>query len=134
MPPAGTSVAIYARTASVIQGEERRGVSSQTDRLAGIARHYGWPVVFVAEDGGNSGASSEREGLQMLIEAAPSGRFDYVLVTDAARLSRSIVGLHALHKVFTSCGVRIITAEAGHIDAFSRPLPLPGSQESFDVF
>lgn len=70
----------------------------------------------------------------MLIEAAPFGRFDYVLMTDASRLSRSVVGLHALHKVFTSCGVRIITAEAGHIAMFSRLLPLPGSQEGFDVF
>lgn len=121
-PPPGSAVAIYARSACAPQGEEHSETASQIDQLSEVARRHKWHVALVAADAGKSRASLEREGLQTLIKAASSGQFDHVLVTETARLSRSIADLHALEKaVFEPCGICVITIEAGGAEVSKPP-------------
>lgn len=113
LPPPKSAVAIYARSACAPQGKECSETASQINRLSEVARLHKWHVALVAADAGKSGASLERDGMQALIEAAYSGWFDHVLVTETTRLSRSIADLHALQEaVFEPRAIRVITIGA----------------------
>jgi len=122
LPPPGSAVAIYARSACAPQGAEHSETASQIDQLSEVARRHKWHVALVAADAGQSGASLEREGLQALIKAASSGQFDHVLVMETTRLSRLIADLHVLQKaVFEPRGIRVITIEAGGAEVSKPP-------------
>lgn len=122
LPPPGSAVAIYARSACAPQGAEHSETASQINQLSEVARLHKWNVALVAADAGKSGASLEREGMQALIKAASSGGFDHVLVMETTRLSRSIADLHVLQEaVFEPRGIRVITIEAGGAEVSKPP-------------
>ena len=97
--------AIYTRK-SHEEGLEREFNSLHAQREAGEAfvasqRHEGWMVLATDySDGGYSGGTIERPGLQRLLADIQRGRIDCVVVYKVDRLSRSLMDFAQLMNLF----------------------------------
>jgi len=105
--------AIYSRFSSALQSE---GSIEDQERLCmARAAREGWHVVARFEDRAISGSSMVRPGLQALLEAAQSGKFDILLTEALDRLSRDQADVAALYKQLSFAGLRIVTLAEGEI-------------------
>lgn len=82
-------VAIYVRVSTTIQAEEGYSIDEQIDKLTSYCEIKDWTVYDIYKDGGFSGSSIERPGIEQLISDAKKKPFDTVLVYKLDRLSRS---------------------------------------------
>jgi hypothetical protein len=106
--------AVYTRK-STEEGLEKEFNSLQAQREACEAyiasqRSEGWALVRDAyDDGGFSGGTLERPGLQQLLADIEEGLVDVVVVYKIDRLSRSLMDFSKLVEVFDRAGVTFVS-------------------------
>lgn len=106
--------AVYTRKSSE-EGLDQAFNSLDAQREAGAdfiksQRHQGWVQVKDAyDDGGFSGGSMQRPGLQRLLDDIKAGRVDVVVVYKVDRLSRSLADFARLMQLFDERGVSFVS-------------------------
>ena len=106
--------AIYARK-STEEGLEQNFNSLDAQREACAAfiqsqRHEGWTLLTSDyDDGGYSGGSMNRPGLQRLLADIEAGRVDVVVVYKVDRLTRSLADFAKLVEIFDRRGVSFVS-------------------------
>jgi len=106
--------AVYTRKSSE-EGLEQAFNSLDAQREAGLdyiksQKHQGWLAVNASyDDGGYSGGTMERPGLQRLLTDVSAGRIDVVLVYKVDRLSRSLADFARLMQVFDEHRVSFVS-------------------------
>ena len=104
-PVRKTRCAIYTRKSSE-EGLEMEFNSLDAQREAGLAyitsqKSEGWILVGDRyDDGGFSGGSMERPGLQRLLRDVEAGRIDVIVVYKVDRLSRSLTDFARIVEIF----------------------------------
>lgn len=85
-------IAIYVRVSTQRQAQTQ-SIDQQLDRLRRVAADRRWPLPedHVFRDGGYSGASLRRPGLDRLRDLAALAKLDRILITDPDRLARNYV-------------------------------------------
>jgi len=105
--------AIYTRKSSE-EGLAQDFNSLQAQREACEAyirsqRHEGWRLIETAyDDGGISGATMERPGLQRLLEDIRASRVDTIVVYKVDRLTRSLADFAKMVELFDAHGVSFV--------------------------
>ncbi len=107
-------VAIYARYSSDSQRDASIEDQIRVCRQR-IAATEGWEMEQVYRDAAISGASIQRPGYQIMLEAAREGRFDIILAEALDRLSRDQEDIAALYKRLKFAGIKLITLAEGEI-------------------
>jgi site-specific DNA recombinase len=106
--------AIYTRKSSE-EGLEQSFNSLHAQREACEAyiksqAHEGWTCLAAAyDDGGFSGGSMDRPGLQALLDDIASGRIDVVVVYKVDRLTRSLTDFAKIVDAFDAKGVSFVS-------------------------
>lgn len=106
--------AIYTRKSSE-EGLDQAFNSLDAQREACVdyiksQKHQGWtPLADTFDDGGFSGGSTNRPGLQRLLTAIVAGRIDTVVVYKVDRLSRSLADFARLMQTFDEHGVSFVS-------------------------
>jgi len=91
----GRKIALYLRTASQDQENPQESLEAQEKKLRNLVRsrnrrgRFG-RIAGLFADPGYSGMDSNRPALKALLEAVRRNEIDVVLVSDVARLSRSM--------------------------------------------
>jgi site-specific DNA recombinase len=75
------------------------------------------PLAESFDDEGETGATSQRPGLERLVAAILEGRVERVVVHRLDRLTRSILGWARLYRLFKANGVALTVARGGLRDA-----------------
>lgn len=115
----GHKIALYLRTASEDQEDSQNSLEAQEKKLRNLIRsrnrreHFG-KIVRCFSDSGCSGMDQNRLGLKALLEAVKQREMDIVLVSDIARLSRSMKHLIEVMTMIAVNQCRIETS-MGHI-------------------
>lgn len=103
-------VVIYIRVSTLEQAEEGYSLGEQEERLIKYCEAMGWEVYKVYTDGGYSGGSMDRPGLQEMIADIEAGLIDKVVVYKLDRLSRSQYDtLYLIEKVFVANDVDFVS-------------------------
>ena len=106
--------AVYTRKSSE-EGLEQSFNSLDAQREAGLdyiksQRHQSWTAINAAyDDGGFSGGSTDRPGLQRLLDDIKKGRVDVVVVYKVDRLSRSLSDFARLMQLFEEQKVSFVS-------------------------
>ncbi len=106
--------AVYTRKSSE-EGLDMAFNSLDAQREAGIdyiksQKHQGWTAIATAyDDGGYSGGSTDRPGLQRLLDDIRKGRVDVVVVYKVDRLSRSLADFARLMQTFDEHNVSFVS-------------------------
>ncbi len=106
--------AVYTRKSSE-EGLDQAFNSLDAQRQAGLdyirsQKSLGWtPVSSAYDDGGYSGGSTDRPGLQRLLADIRSRKVDVVLVYKVDRLSRSLADFARLMQVFDELNVSFVS-------------------------
>ncbi len=106
--------AVYTRKSSE-EGLDMAFNSLDAQREAGIdyiksQKHQGWTAIATAyDDGGYSGGSTDRPGLQRLLDDIHKGRIDVVVVYKVDRLSRSLADFAQLMQTFDEHNVSFVS-------------------------
>ena len=106
--------AIYTRK-SIEEGLEQSFNSLDAQREACAAyilsqKHEGWAELSDRyDDGGFSGGSMERPGLQQLLEDVRAGRIDVIVVYKVDRLTRALSDFAKMVDVFDGAGVSFVS-------------------------
>ena len=107
--------AIYTRK-STEEGLEQAFNSLDAQREACVAyilsqQHEGWTMLpDVYDDGGFSGGSMNRPGLQRLLDAVGQGRVDVIVVYKVDRLTRSLADFAKIVEVLDGAGSSFVSA------------------------
>src|SRR6266849_8268969 len=107
--------AIYARYSSDLQ--RQTSIEDQIRKCREFGDAQGWVPVkdCIYTDEAISGGSTERPGLQRMLQAAlsPHHAFDVILVEDTSRMSRSLPdAVHLFHKL-SFAGIRVVAVAQG---------------------
>ncbi len=108
-----TRVAIYARYSSTNQREA--SIEDQVRLCSNRAQREGWTVSQTFTDMAISGASTNRPGLQSLLETAARGGIDVVLCEALDRVSRDQADIATIYKQLAFRSVAIVTLAEGEI-------------------
>lgn len=106
--------AVYTRKSSE-EGLDMAFNSLDAQREAGLdyiksQKHQGWTAIATAyDDGGYSGGSTDRPGLQRLLDDIHKGRVDVVVVYKVDRLSRSLADFARLMQTFDEHKVSFVS-------------------------
>lgn len=106
--------AVYTRKSSE-EGLDMAFNSLDAQREAGLdyiksQKHQGWVAVAAAyDDGGYSGGSTDRPGLQRLLDDIRKSRVDVVVVYKVDRLSRSLADFARLMQTFDEHHVSFVS-------------------------
>lgn len=106
--------AVYTRKSSE-EGLEQAFNSLDAQREAGLdyirsQKHQGWrPVKTEYSDGGYSGGTTDRPGLQKMLADIRSGLLDVVVVYKVDRLSRSLADFANLMRIFDEHNVSFVS-------------------------
>jgi site-specific DNA recombinase len=92
--------ALYIRVSTTEQAEEGFSISAQKHRLISYADSQDWNIVGVYPDEGRSAKDTNRPELKRLIGDIKKGMIDVVLVYKLDRLTRSVLDLYELLKIF----------------------------------
>lgn len=82
-------VVLYPRVSTKGQVEDGHSLDFQVEKMLAYCKAMDYAVVGIYSDNGYSGSNLERPGIQRIIEEAPTGKFDAVIVYKLDRLSRS---------------------------------------------
>ena len=113
-PPETKRCAIYTRK-STTMGLEQDFNTLDAQREAGenyvrLQSHQGWEVLPTRyDDGGFTGANTDRPALQRLFDDIDRGEVDVVVVYKVDRLSRSILDFSQMVQRFDSKGVAFVS-------------------------
>jgi len=86
----------YTRVSTDKQAEQGVSLDAQREKALAYANLYGFDVVEVIEDDGQSAKSLDRPGLQRALAMIEAGDADAVIVAKLDRLTRSVVDLGRL--------------------------------------
>ena len=106
--------AVYTRKSSE-EGLDMAFNSLDAQREAGLdyiksQKHQGWIAIATAyDDGGYSGGSTDRPGLQRLLDDIQKARVDVVVVYKVDRLSRSLADFARLMQTFDEHNVSFVS-------------------------
>lgn len=98
---------LYARVSTEEQARSGYSLGQQIEALKGWAKAEGYEIVGEVQDGGHSGASLERPGLDHVRDLVSAGGVDAVLTQDRDRFSREPAYRFLLEKEFAEKGTRI---------------------------
>lgn len=94
-------VAAYIRVSTQMQVEEGYSLSAQKERLKAFAFSQSWDIVQFYVDEGISAKDMERPELQRMLKGVKEKLFDIVLVYKLDRLTRSVIDLDKMLRVFS---------------------------------
>ncbi|KQL20506.1 recombinase family protein [Cytobacillus solani] len=94
-------VAAYIRVSTQMQVEEGYSLSAQKERLKAFAFSQNWEIVQFYVDEGISAKDMERPELKRMLEGVKEKLFDIVLVYKLDRLTRSVIDLDRMLKIFS---------------------------------
>lgn len=97
--------ALYCRVSTEEQAREGVSLAAQRESLTAFCRSQGWQVENVYIDDGYSGKDLERPGMKSLLRDCDQGLCDVVLVHKLDRLTRSVLDLYSLLKIFDEKGI-----------------------------
>ena len=104
--------AIYTRK-STTMGLEQEFNSLDAQRESGLAyiqRQTGWKVVDERyDDGGFTGANTDRPAFTRLLADVEAGKIDVIVVYKVDRLSRSLLDFVKMMERFTAAGVSFVS-------------------------
>lgn len=103
-------VAAYIRVSTDKQAEEGYSIAAQRERLKAYAYSQGWEIVQFYVDEGVSAKDMKRPELQRMIKDMKNKLFDIVLVHKLDRLTRSVIDLDKLLKLFNEHNVKFKSA------------------------
>lgn len=83
------NVLIYVRVSTAEQAEKGYSIGEQIDKLTAFCKTMEWTIVKIYDDGGYSGANTDRPALKEMLKDIEKGIGDTVLVYKLDRLSRS---------------------------------------------
>ncbi len=92
--------AIYTRVSSQMQVEEGFSLPAQLERLRAYCASQDWDVTDIYTDEGESAKSTDRPELQRMLTDIKEKKIDIVLVYRLDRLTRSVLDLYELLKIF----------------------------------
>ena len=100
--------AIYVRTSTLRQGEEGTSLETQEEqsRLKAIELGYEVDPAYIWREM-ESGAYTDRPGLNFMLQAVRNREVDIVIVYDHDRLSRDPLDLLNILRACTDAGVRL---------------------------
>lgn len=94
-------VAGYIRVSTEEQAKEGYSLDAQKERLINFCKSQdGWDLIEIYPEEGKSAKDLNRPELQKMLKDAQSGMFDVVLVYRLDRLTRSVLDLYKLLKLF----------------------------------
>ncbi|GGD05089.1 recombinase family protein [Pontibacillus salipaludis] len=93
-------VAIYVRVSTVEQAKEGFSIAAQKQRLQAYCESQNWDIVGYFVDEGISAKNVQRPELLRMMEFIKQGTIDTVLVYKLDRLTRSVLDLYEMLKVF----------------------------------
>ena len=103
-------VVLYPRVSTKGQAEDGYSLDFQVEKMLAYCKAMDYAVVGIYSDNGYSGSNLERPGIQRIIEEAPQGKFDAVIVYKLDRLSRSQKNtMYMLEDVFIPNNVAFIS-------------------------
>ena len=82
-------VILYPRVSTKGQAEDGYSLEFQKEKMLAYCKAMDYAVVGIYSDNGYSGSNLERPGIRRIIDEAPQGKFDAVIVYKLDRLSRS---------------------------------------------
>lgn len=82
-------VVLYLRVSTKGQAEDGYSLGFQKEKLLAYCKAKDYAVVGIYSDNGYTGSNLDRPGITKIIEDAPTGKFEAVLVYKLDRLSRS---------------------------------------------
>ena len=112
---------IYARTATTEQAEHGSSLPAQIEACRKYAKDNGFEVAEVFADAGYSGAKLDRPALKKMRDLIARGSISAVVISDPARLTRSITDMPLLESEFAKKGAHLHDARRGAV----RPIPIP---------
>jgi site-specific DNA recombinase len=83
-----TTCVTYSRVSTAEQRERGYSLRQQKEALRAYCLNEGWEIVAEAEDGGHSGASLERPGLDRVRDLVAGGGINLVVAQDRDRFAR----------------------------------------------
>ena len=106
-----TRVAIYVRkSTSAGLEQEFNSLDAQRESCASYSRSRGWTVLpETYEDGGYTGANTDRPAFQRLLADIDAGKIDVVVVYKVDRLSRSLLDFAKVMDRFNAAGVAFVS-------------------------
>jgi site-specific DNA recombinase len=102
-----TRAITYSRVSTREQKEQGYSLRQQREALRSYCEEQGWQVVAEIEDGGHSGASLERPGLERMRDLVAQGGVDVVLAQDRDRFAREPAYIYILKQEFAEYGTRL---------------------------
>ena len=125
--PTPVRCAIYTRKSTTAGLEQSfNSLDAQTEACLHFIQsqaHLGWrPCAQRYEDGGFTGANTDRPGFQRLLADLEAGRLEVVVVYKVDRLSRSLLDFAQVMERFTARGVAFVsvTQNFSTVDAMGR--------------
>jgi site-specific DNA recombinase len=103
--------AIYVRVSTDRQVTDGHSLDAQQARLTAHAADWGMEVVAIVEDGGQSGGTLARPGLDRIMELARAGELDIMLATKGDRVARSLRDFLNLCSDLRDLGVSLALAD-----------------------
>jgi site-specific DNA recombinase len=109
--PEAKRCAIYTRKSTTLGLEQEfNSLDAQRERChAYIGTQPGWVLTETYEDGGFTGANTDRPGFQKLLADIAAKKLDVVLVYKVDRLSRSLLDFAKMMDVFNAAGVAFVS-------------------------
>jgi len=103
-------VAVYVRVSTVEQAKEGFSIAAQKQRLQAYCESQNWDIVGYFVDEGISAKDLKRPELQRMMEFIKNGTIDTVLVYKLDRLTRSVLDLYEMLKVFDKYNTKFKSA------------------------
>ena len=103
--------ALYTRVSTEEQSKEGVSLSNQLDKCRLQAQLSELSIVREIQDGGKSGKSLSRPGIEEIIRLAKRKEIDAVVIYKLDRLTRNVSDLNRLIELFTKCGVSLISVK-----------------------
>jgi site-specific DNA recombinase len=97
----------YIRVSTDRQSEHGVSLDAQAEKIRAMATVQGSDLVDIIVDGGESGKSLQRPGMDRLLELVEARRIDTVIVAKLDRLTRSVTDLGELLERFQRKGVSL---------------------------
>ncbi|OES45545.1 recombinase family protein [Domibacillus iocasae] len=102
--------ALYIRVSTEEQAQHGYSLAAQEERLRAYAMSQDWEIVKIYRDEGRSAKDLKREQLQRMLTDLKGGLFEVVLVYRLDRLTRSVIDLYKLLKIFDEHNVKFKSA------------------------
>lgn len=105
--------ATYSRVSTAAQVEHGTSLADQKRRTKASVVGRGWTWAGHWSDAGESGAKTDRPGLNALLAEVEAGRVDVIVATKIDRVSRSAVGFLNLVERLRKTGCHLVLMDEG---------------------